>query len=197
MPHQHVGWCCPQAWWAVAKAEAKAGPCALWKLDSLSKNIVESGGNNCFGSPADLGCRALTDVSKAWPPKTPGRNPQPRVTDLQLTSPLESIPQSCARPAMTQRLGFPPRTEHPCPVSLALPWGRLDGGSLATGSLLQLPPPALTGAQTTELASLLSHAWYLPEVSTSASYPDPHGTWRPKSRPTLPHKLPPLVWLCE
>jgi hypothetical protein len=71
---------------------AKTGPHALWKPDSPSKDMVESGGYNHSGSPADLGCRALIGMSKALPPKTPGRNPQPRVVVLGLTPPPDPIP---------------------------------------------------------------------------------------------------------
>jgi hypothetical protein len=38
----------------VAKAEAKSGVCALWKLDCLSEDMVESGWDNRSGSSPGL-----------------------------------------------------------------------------------------------------------------------------------------------
>jgi hypothetical protein len=135
-----MGLCCPQACWAVAKAEAKAGPCALWKLDSPSKDMVESGGDNHSGSSADLGCKALTGMSKAWPPKTPGRNLQPRIAVLGLTPPPDPIPhQLCTA---CHDMGVSPQDGAAQPSRCSAPMGWTGRQQLAPSSLLQLPLPA-------------------------------------------------------
>jgi hypothetical protein len=132
----------------VAKAEDKAGPRALWKLDSPFKDMAELGGDNC-GSPEDLGSRALIGLAAqdTW------EESQNRVAALGLTPPPDPVPTHCAQPVMTHRSGCPPRMEQSCPAIVVLPWGGLEGSGLAPGSLLQLPPPGPTLAWMMEPAS--------------------------------------------